>query len=55
MVLELEALEMAIAEMRSQLEWRGPTGRMIGHVVLPREVAEVVMKRCEESLQRVKR
>jgi hypothetical protein len=51
----LEALEMAIAEVRSQLEWRGPTGRAIGHVVLPREVAEVLAKRCEESLQRQKK
>jgi len=51
----LEALEMAIAEIHSQLLWRGPSGRTLAHVVLPREVAEILAKRCEESLQRQKK
>ena len=49
-----EMLEMAIEEVRSQLQWVNPKGRGLEHVVLPREVAELMVERCEESLQRVK-
>jgi len=31
-----------LADIRAQLDWRGPTGRPQGHVVIPHKDAEVL-------------
>ena len=40
-------IEDVLDELRDQLAWRGPTGKRMGHVVLPREMAEVLLKEME--------
>jgi hypothetical protein len=32
-----------LAEMQKQIDWRGPTGRSMGHVVITREQATVLL------------
>ena len=33
-------VQMVLVEIKRQLDWRGPSGRVQGHVVLPRNLAE---------------
>lgn len=35
-------LRAALAKMEDDLQWRGPAGRTMAYVLLPRELAEVV-------------
>ena len=39
----MDQLEDILGEMTHQLEWRGPTGRRMGHVVLPRADADALV------------
>lgn len=32
-----------LAEMQKQIDWRGPTGRSMGHVVITRDAAIVLL------------
>ena len=33
-----------LAEIKTKLAWRGPTGRTMGHIVIEREEAEVLVR-----------
>lgn len=36
-----------VAEIRKQLEWRGPNGKSAGHVVLERAAAELLLAQID--------
>jgi hypothetical protein len=36
-------LELAIEKLRTDLDWRGPGGKMMRNIVLPRELALAVL------------
>lgn len=38
------SLEDALAKIRSDLAWRGPSGSKMGNIVLKRELAEAIDK-----------
>lgn len=40
---------VAIDKILSELDWRGPTGKKMGHVVLPRELAIALIGYDEKS------
>jgi hypothetical protein len=46
---QAETLAGALKTMRSQLEWRGPSGRAMGHIVLEREQAIAVFAAAEAA------
>jgi hypothetical protein len=46
---QAKTLAAALKTMRSQLEWRGPSGRAMGHIVLERDQAEVVLAAAEAT------
>lgn len=39
----------AIAKMRGDLDWVGPSGKQLGVVVLPREMAVTLLHWCDEQ------
>jgi hypothetical protein len=41
----------ALAEIKRQLDWRGPTDRMMGHIVLDRSTAEFLHARILELVR----
>lgn len=46
---EADRLRYAITKLTDDLAWRGPGGRVMGFVVLPRELAEVVLVQLKRS------
>lgn len=46
-----ERMRAALAAMKEQLDWRGPTGRPMGHVVLEREHAAVVFAALKDAIE----
>lgn len=44
-----------LAEMQKQIDWRGPTGRSMGHVVITREQATVLLDwlKSQEEIQKL--
>ena len=46
-------IEDLVDEITDQLNWLGPSGNRMGHVVLPREMAEELAKWIEELGLRV--
>lgn len=38
------SLTDVLLDIKKQLDWRGPAGRPLGHVVLEREIAEFLHK-----------
>ena len=45
-----DALREALAKLDEDLNWRGPTGRTLGHAVLPRALALVVREVVAQAL-----
>lgn len=41
--------DQAIAKIRHELDWRGPTGKTMGHVVMERKLAEALLKWIDEQ------
>lgn len=41
----------ALADIKNQLDWRGPTGKCQGHVVLDRPIAEFLHARVLELIR----
>lgn len=46
------ALAEALAKIEQEIDWRGPNGRVMGHVVLPRRLAEVVREVLRDVVNR---
>jgi hypothetical protein len=49
----VDALAAIVAEVERQLEWRGPTGRAQGHVVLERPQAELLLQKLYDRHRQV--
>lgn len=45
-----DELRAALAAMKKQLDWQGPTGRTMGHVVLERQQAARVYAALEDAM-----
>lgn len=37
------AASVVLSALAEQLDWRGPSGRPLGHIVLPREQAQILL------------
>lgn len=42
----------AIDKLRADLEWHGPSGKVMGHVVLPRALAQALLKAIDDDVIR---
>jgi hypothetical protein len=40
----MTAVQNVLAEIEEQLAWRGPNGGKMGHIVLPRDKMEMLMR-----------
>jgi hypothetical protein len=48
-VTDDDEVRRVMERIREQLDWRGPTGKVLGHVVLSRADAEILMRAYQQD------